>query len=397
MLELDKVIKGSPVYYTWMAILLGLIGLGTAVFIFAQLEVGLGITGMSRDVSWGFYIAQLTFLVGVAASGLMVVLPYYLHNFKDFGRITILGEFVAIAAVIMCMTFVFVDMGMPHRILNVPLNPTPNSPMFWDFLVLSVYMGLNIVISITIMSAEKRRQDPPYYYLKPLIYASIACAPMIHTVTAFLYAGLPGRHLWMTAILAIRFLGSAFAAGPAFLVILYLLMNFLQKTKPNQKAVSKLAQIITYAMIVNMFCLALEVFTAFYSNIPGHMHSLEYLFFGLTHGEHTYNALQPFMWVSVVLGVSTIILLLFPGVRNNTKLLVPTLICLFLACWIDKGLGLIMGGFVPSPLGHITEYVPTIPEMVISIGIFSIGALIITVLFKMIMGVREDNGPQEDH
>ncbi len=388
MLELEKAIKGGPRYWAWIVFLLAVIGAGTLAYLL-QLRDGLGITGLSRDVTWGFYIAQFTFLVGVAASGLMVVLPYYLHDYKAFGKITILGEFLAVGAVIMCMTFIFVDMGMPTRVLNVPLYPTPNSIMFWDMLVLGTYLALNLVIAVPMLAAEYRGKQPPYYILKPIIYLSIAWAPLIHTVTAFLYAGLPNRHMWLTAILAARFLASAFCAGPAILVILYLLMNYFYKQENNMKAVGKLAQIICYAMIVNMFFLGLEFFTAFYSGIPGHKHSIEYLFFGLHEHGHTYGALVPFMWTSLVLGVTSAIVLVFPGARRNLSILVPTLVVLVLAAWLDKGVGLIIGGFVPSPLGHITEYSPTLPEVLITMGVFGIGALVITVLYKIVAEVRQ--------
>ncbi len=184
-----------------------------------QFNYGLGITGLSRDVSWGFYIAQFTFLVGVAASAVMLVIPYYLHNYKKFGRIVILGEFLAISSVMMCILFIFVDLGQPMRVMNVMLHPTPNSVMFWDMIVLLGYLTLNLVIGWTTLGAERKEVAPPAW-VKPLIYLSVPWAVSIHTVTAFLYAGLPGRELWLTAIMAARFLSSAFAAGPALLVLL---------------------------------------------------------------------------------------------------------------------------------------------------------------------------------
>lgn len=382
---LEKVLVGSKKYYAWLAFLLLVIAVGGFCYV-AQFILGLGITGLSRDVSWGFYIAQLTFLVGIAASGLMVVLPYYLHNYKVFGKMTILGEFLAIGALIMCLLFVFVDMGMPTRVMNVILHPTPNSIMFWDFTVLSVYLLLNIVIAFPILAAERQEQPPPYHWLKPIIYLSIAWAPLIHTVTAFLYAGLPGRHLWLTAIMAARFLASAFAGGPSLLILLYMILRKTTKFDAGDEAPRRLSIIITYAMIINLFFLGLEFFTAYYSQIPGHIYSLQYLFFGL----HGHGALAPFMWVSLVLGILSVILLLLPVSRKNMKVLVTACVMVFLASWIDKGLGLVVGGFIPNPLEHVNEYAPTIPELGISAGVFAIGALVITVLYKMAAAVREE-------
>jgi len=127
---LEKALTGSKRYYGWVTALLAVIGLGFAIYLW-QLSFGLGITGMSRDVTWGFYIAQFTFLVGVAASAVMVILPYYLHNYKAFGKITVLGEFLAVASIVMCALFIFVDLGQPARVLNILLYPSPNSILFW--------------------------------------------------------------------------------------------------------------------------------------------------------------------------------------------------------------------------------------------------------------------------
>jgi len=151
---LEKALSGSRSYWTWIGALLAVIAVGTGCW-FYQFTHGLTVTGLSRDVVWGFYIAQFTFLVGVAASAVMVVLPYYLHNYKAFGKMTILGEFLAIASVLMCMMFIFVDMGQPMRIMNVFLHPTPHSMMFWDTVVLSGYLLLNVVISHVTLDAER--------------------------------------------------------------------------------------------------------------------------------------------------------------------------------------------------------------------------------------------------
>lgn len=388
---LDKALTGSKTYWGWIAFLLAIIGAGF-LFYLQQFAVGLGVTGMSRDVSWGFYISQFTFLVGIAASGVMVVLPYYLHNYKAFGKVTILGEFLAIPAVIMCMLFIFVDMGQPLRVLNVLLHPTPNSVMFYDMMVLSGYLFLNILVGWTVLHAEKKGIAPPKW-VKPFVYISIAWAPSIHTVTAFLYAGLPGRHFWLTAIMAARFLASAFASGPALLILLCMIVRKFTKFDPGKEAIQALGKIVTYFMITNVFFLGLEFFTAFYSGIPGHAHPFEYLYAGID----GYNKLVPLMWLSSILAVAALILLVIPQLRKNESILAVASICVFFSLWIDKGFGLIVGGFVPNPFEKITEYWPTVPEATISLAIWAIGALILTVLYKIAVSVKKESGGDAIH
>ncbi|MBF0119244.1 MAG: polysulfide reductase NrfD [Desulfobacterales bacterium] len=381
---LELAIKGSKKYYAWIVVLLVVITMGFATYLL-QLSFGLGITGLSRDVSWGFYIAQFTFLVGVAASAVMVVLPYYLHHYKAFGRITILGEFLAVPSVIMCLLFIIVDMGQPMRALNVILHPTPNSVMFWDMIVLNGYLLLNIVIGWKVLEGERNGVAPPSW-VKFLIYVSIPWAVSIHTVTAFLYSGLPGRGFWLTAILAPRFLSSAFAAGPSFLILLALLIRKVTNFDPGKEQIQSLAKIVTYGIIINVFFFLCEVFVVFYSQIPEHMDHFKYLFFGLKgHG-----ILVPWMWTSFILMIVAIILLVNPVTRKNEFVLAVACIAVFIGTWIDKGLGLISGGFIPSPLHHVNEYIPTGQELTITIGIYAIGFLLITVLYKIVVSVKEE-------
>ncbi|MBI4670029.1 MAG: polysulfide reductase NrfD, partial [Elusimicrobia bacterium] len=311
----EKPFTGSKKYWAWIIFLLAVIGAGF-FFYLEQFFQGLTITGLNRDVTWGFYIAQFTFLVGVAASAVMVVLPYYLHDYKAFGKITILGEFLAIPAVIMCMTFVFVDMGQPLRALNVLLYPTPNSLMFWDFVSLGGYLGLNVLIGFITLGAERQGIAPPGW-IKPIIILSIPWAISIHTVTAFLYSGLAARPFWLTAVLAPRFLASAFASGPAILILLCLLLRKISRFDAGQEAVQKLAVISTYAMTINVFFILMELFTAFYSGIPEHTSHFQFLFAGLEGNAR----LVPWMWTSVALAVLALVLLINPGTRRNEKIL----------------------------------------------------------------------------
>ena len=310
---LEKALKGSYYYWGWLVLLLGVIGIAFLAYLYQFFE-GLKITGMSRDVSWGFYIGQFTYLVGVAASGVMVVLPYYLHNYKAFGRITILGEFLAVASITMCLLFIMVDLGNLPRLLNVILYPNPTSILFWDMIVLNVYLLLNIIIGWNVLSAERKGMHYPNW-VTPLIYISIPWAFSIHTVTAFLYAGLPGRHFWLTAIMAARFLASAFCSGPAILILLCYIVRAVTRFEPGREQIRTLAGIVTYAMILNVFFLLLEVFTAFYSQIPGHMETFVYLFRGL----EGHAKMVPWMWTSAFFMLVSLVLLIVPAFRRNEK------------------------------------------------------------------------------
>ena len=380
----EKALVGSKRYWTWVAFLLALTGIGAILYLW-QLKVGLKITGMGRDVSWGFYIGNFTYLVGIAAGGVMVALPFYLHNYKAFGRIVVLGEFMAVAAVIMCLSFIIIDLGKPMRAFNVLFHPTPNSILFWDMVVLNVYLLLNIFVGWNALQAE-RNDVPPPTWVKVLAVFSVAWAPLIHIVTAFIYQGLPGRHYWLTAIMAPRFLASAFTSGPALLLVIALIIKRYTKFDPGEVAIQTIGKIVTYCIIINVAFFLFEVFTSFYSQIPGHMQHFKYLFFGLKgHG-----IMAPLMWISIIGMITASILLVIPGIRRNETTLALCCILVVISTWLDKGPGLMAGGFIPNPLHEIVEYWPTLPEALITLGVWALGFLILTVLYKIAISVHEE-------
>ncbi|MDR3320572.1 MAG: polysulfide reductase NrfD [Desulfovibrio sp.] len=380
---LEKLLSAPKTYYGWLGFLLCLIA-GCGLVYWQQLQTGLAVTGMSRDVSWGLYISQFTYFVGVAASAVMLVLPAYFHHYKKFKRMIIFGEFMAVAAVVMCALFIVVDLGQPQRMLNVMLHPTPNSIMFYDMLVLIGYLTLNIIIGWVTLEAERLGVEPAKW-IKPLIYLSILWAFSIHTVTAFLYAGIPGRHYWLTAIMAARFLSSAFCSGPAILLLLLFLVQRLTDFDPGKDAVKTLATIIVYAMCVNVFFYLLEIFTAFYSQIPDHVEPIIFLFAG--HDGHL-AWVGYWMWTAVIMAFLSLAILIPPSSRTNPSLLSVALVMLVAATWIDKGLGLLVGGFTPNMYETITPYMPTVREIIIALGVYAVGALVLSLLWKIALGVK---------
>jgi molybdopterin-containing oxidoreductase family membrane subunit len=384
MLEKALIKENNKKFWNWILFLLVLSAVGFGSYLW-QLNQGLTVTGMSRDVSWGLYIGQFTFFVGVAASAVMLVLPYYLHNVKEFGRITVIGEFLAVASVLMCMMFIIVDMGMPMRVVNMFLYPTPNSPMFWDAMVLTGYLLLNIFIGWNVLEAESKGVHPPKW-VKVLIYISIPWAVSIHTVTAFLYAGLPGRHYWLTALIAPKFLASAFATGPALLILICFILKKFANFDAGKKAIQKLALIVTYSMSITIFMVVVEFFTAFFSQVPAHMHALQYLFAGV----HGHNGFVPFMWVFVILSVLALVLLIPRKTRENDKTLIIACAAVFFSMMIEKGLSFVIGGLAVTPFGRITEYTPRLPEILIIIGIWAIGTLIASLFYKVVVSVKRE-------
>ncbi|HDZ90651.1 MAG: polysulfide reductase NrfD [Deltaproteobacteria bacterium] len=381
---IEKAFHGGKIYWAWISALCVAVVIGLLAYLY-QLREGMWVTGMSRDVSWGFYISQFTFLVGVAASVLMVVLPLYLHDFRAFARITVLSQFLAVGALLMSLLFIFSDVGMPMRILNVPLNPTPRSMLFYDTIFLPGFMLLNLIIGWAMLGAEKRG-EPPRQWVKALIYLSMPWAIIMHTVTAFIYAGTPGRGFWMTAIMAPRFLTTAFAAGPALLIIISAIIRALTRFRVEERAVQKLVTIMIYALIIDLLFLGVEYFTAFYANIPQYTETFQYLFSGI--GDN--RALVPWYWCMNMAIAVSIAMLCTPRVRARGPLLVTACVITLAGLWIDKGYVLVPAAFIPNVFGRIMEYPPSWVELTISLGVYALGSLMITALYRVVISIREE-------
>jgi len=373
-------LSGGIAYQIYLCFLAALMVLGVYAY-FIQMNLGLSATGMSDIVSWGFYIANFTFLVGVAAAAVMIILPSYIFKDKDLHKVVIIGEVVAVGALIMCMMFVFVDLGGPlkawHLIPIIGLFNWPSSLLTWDIIVLNGYLALNLLVPAYIVYSHYNNREPNEKIYRPFVFISIFWAFAIHLVTAFLYEGLPARPFWNNPLMGPRFLASAFAAGPALITVVLVIVHFATTFKIDPQIFNKLRRIIVVSSIINLIMLFSEIFKEFY--LPTH-HSLPavYLYFGLK----GHNALVPWIWTAIGMNLLSTLTLAFNPGRNNPKVLFPACILLFLGIWIEKGIGLIVPGLVPSPMGEVIDYAPSWVEISITLGILALGIFVVTMLIR---------------
>ena len=383
---LDAATSGGRRYHVWMGslTLVMLIG-GYAYWI--QLRDGLAVTGMTDHVSWGLYISNFTFLVGLAAAAVMLVLPAYVLKDVDFRRAVLIAEGVAVAALIMCLAFVTVDLGSPfrsfHLIPGIGLLNWPASMLAWDVIVLNGYLALNLLIPFYILFNHYRGTSPDRSKYVPFVYLSVFWAVSIHLVTAFLMAGLPARPFWNNALLGPRFLASAFTAGPAFMILLLWFIRAETEYEIGEDTFAKLAMITTVAAQINLIMLGSEIFTEFYFPTH-HVQSARYLFFGI----EGHDALVGWIWTSLTLNVAATVVLTIHPLREDPGWLIPACGVLFLAIWMEKGLGLVVPGFVPSPLGEVVEYSPTGVEFAVTAGIWAMGLFVLTVLVRVALPIE---------
>jgi molybdopterin-containing oxidoreductase family membrane subunit len=377
--------RGGPAYWAWVGTLAVLV-IGGAFAWARQLDQGLVVTAMRDPVSWGFYIGNFTFLVGVAAASVLLVIPAYVYDWKPIKEVVLLGELLAICALVMAMLFVLADVGRPERVWRMmpgigTLN-LPSSLLAWDVVVLSLYLAVNVVIAGHVLWRASAGRTALAPWAPALILASIPLAVAIHTVTAFVYNGLPARPFWNASILAPRFIASAFCSGPAILLVVFQILRARARFDIKDEAIWKVAELMAYAMALNLFLLGAEVFKEAYSGTR-HVAHMKYLYVGLD----GHAALVPYAWASVLFSVTAFLLFLVPASRRNPVTLNLGCLLIYAGVYIDKGIGLVMPGFAPGTLGEIYDYVPTWTEVRVAAGIFSFGLLAFTLMVKVALPV----------
>lgn len=382
------IFKGGKLYYSWIAVLLLLMIWGLFGYI-NQLQDGLTVTNMSDSVSWAFYIGNFTFLVGVAAAAIMLVIPAYIYNWKPIKEIVIFGELLAISAVIMCIGFIMVDIGNPakfwHMLPFIGTMNVPSSILAWDFFALGIYFLINLFVATYLLYCLFVKKDYKKAIVLPLILLSIPAAISIHTVTAFLYNAMPARPFWNSALLAPRFLASAFCSGPAILIILFQVLRKTTKFKIKDDVLWTIAELMVYSMFIYLFFTIAEFFKEFYSDTE-HVVYWKYLLFGI--GEN--KELILFSWSSIIMGVIAFVLFLVPKTRKNLITLNIGALLIYLSVYIEKGMTLIIPGFTPDVIGQIYVYTPSMTEIRTTAMIFSAGFLLFTFMLKIAIAIIFD-------
>ncbi len=379
------VVKGSLAFYTWIAFLLLLI-LGLVYGTYLHASEGLAYTGLTDQAHDGLYLANFVFLVGIAAGAVTIVFPAYVYHHKALHAVAVLGEMLAISAVIMCMLFIVSHMGRPDRLWHmlpvVGIYNIPNSMLAWDTLVLVGYLFLNFIGGFYFLFKKYQGEPINNTFYLPLIYVSIVWALSIHTVTAFLLNTMPSRPMWHHSMMPIRFISTAFAAGPSLIILIFLIIRSRTRLWIENEAIDMLATIITYCLGLALFLTLSEIVTELYANTE-HALGLQYLMFGV----HGFNDLVPWFWGSLAANILAFAILLTPSFRKNPRMLATACVLAFCGIWIEKGMGLLIPGFIPSPIGEFTQYFPTALEMVVTLGNWAAGFLILTVLLKGAIGI----------
>ncbi len=395
---IKNVEEGSTLYYIWMLGLAVVMYLGIRPAVEQALE-GLVVSNMSDATPWGLHIANFTFMIGVAAGGITVVMPAYVFHHKGMKEIVVIGELLPIVAIILAVLCIFSDMGRPDRLLHVMppfgiLN-LPSSMLSFDVVVLNGYLGLNVFM-VTYSLAKKyfHWSEGRFYRLVivPLAYVSIAWALTIHAVTAFIFSTLVARPYWNNPVAAPKFIATAVATGPAILIIVLQLIEKRFKFPVKDEVYGLFARIAFFSLSASMVMLVSEFVVELYT---GSEHSIHARYLWLGYKGH-YDLL-PFSWGSTALNFFGLAGLYASGFGKNRSVLTAAALCIVVGIWIEKGICFMFPAYVPNPLGEMAVYVPNGHELQSVASIWAFGLFLFTVLVKIAVPIMSlsDEPPAE--
>jgi len=362
---IENALKGNRSYWIWTILLLLLIASGISAY-FEQLRLGISVTGLGAALPWGLATMQFTFMASAAAATLLVVLPFTLHDYKPFGNIVIIAQFMGASASAIALLSLFLDMGKPQLILDLLRYATPYSPYSWAFFLLIGYFLINLVTGWATLGAE-RKDVPAPAWTKPLIYLSIPWAIILPVVTGLIYASFPANH-WIASLLALRLLASAYAGGTALLLLIIFLMKRAAGDDAGREVTDKLVMLLTYAASITFVLVGVECFASLW----GRGSLLQYK-----------NLTVSLTWLSLVLGIASLTVFYMPAWKNSIRHLIAGSLGVVLSIFAEKGAALLS-----LSNGGIVAYTPTMKELSMVLGVLALGTLLLTILLKAVLAVK---------
>lgn len=385
----SALLRGGAAWRWWLGLNAAGFALGVVAFLYGH-HHGLAATSMNDQVPWGAYIANFSYFVGMGTAPVMVALPALVYRREALRPLIFTAQVLGLVATLVAGLFVMVDVErldrMWHIVPGIGFFNFPQSMLAWDVVVLSGYLGLmSVTVGYSVIT-QLRGRVPGRRFVAVAGVGTALWALGMHTVTALLYAGFAGRPFWNNAVLAPRFLVSAVATGTAALLLATRAMQEEDGAEPvPQAARAPLERTLSIALAVDLFLLGGQAFVEFYAQGAGAT-PLRYLLFGI--GEH--RALVPWAWLGATLEISAFVFFALPegtSLRGRSLGRVPLadLFCgaALVGVWFTKGMSLVIPGFVPSQLGEIVEYVPSLVEVLVSLGVWCFGLAALSVLLRL--------------
>ncbi len=358
---------------------LALVGIGCWVY---QLAMGLGVTGMSNVNSWGLYIIMFMFFVGLSAGGLIVASSASVFHVKRFKAVAMPAVILSTACICVAGMFVLVDLGGIQRVWLLLASPNFASPLLWDVCVITCYLAIN-VLYLVFMNSKKEGAERKVAIVSRF---ALPVAILVHSVTAWIFGLQLSREGWYSAIMAPIFVASAMDSGLALLLCVLAGLKKAGKFDTGKDLFASLAGLLATCIAVDAFLIGCEVLTMAYPGAAG-AETLAIMLAGPT---------APFFWFCIlvfaknrqrtgfVVGASVLVVL---GVLCKRVWLLLTS---FVVPNVEGAPGISLGTFAAQEGGTgmwavYGSYAPTLPEVLVAVGVVSVGAIIFWVIAQKTM------------
>ncbi len=367
-----------------------LAGLGTYAY---QLAMGLGVTGMNNSTSWGLYLTCFMFFVGLSAGGLIVASSASIFGIKKYKAVALPAVILSLVCICCAGVCVLIDLGGIQRVWRMLTGLNFMSPLAWDMIVIACYLVINLMY-LYFMTSKKADSAK----VAVVSRFALPVAILVHSVTAWVFGLEIAREAWNTAILAPIFVASALDSGLALLLLALFGLKAKGMFETPQALFTSLAGLLCTCIAIDGYFIGCELLTTAYNGTEEGAAVLNTLLFGST---------APFFWFEVVFGLAVpFLILVFAKNRANMKLVGAASVLVVLGvfckrCWlmftgfsafnVTGAPGVTLGSTAAQAGGAADmwalagTYAPTLPEVVITVGIFALGVGAFTALSQLLL------------
>lgn len=404
--------RGDLKFWVSVVVLGALVAAGLYAYVY-QVQRGLGVTGLNQTVSWGFYIINCVFFIGISYGGAMTSAILRLTNAKWRAPLTRIAEATAVAALLVGAVFPIIDLGRPDRMLYLLRYPQVGSPVVWDLVAISTYVVASFVflflplipdlaIARDRLGAKLGRPLGVLYRILGLGWRGtpaqqralgrgigimavliIPLAVSVHSVLAWLFA-VTVRGGWHSTIFAPLFVLAAMLSGVAAVI---LVVAALRKTYGLQEFITvRHFRYLSYLLIAlglgYLYFMVSEYLTEGYVMAESVGPVLEAIFVG---------SYAPAFWTFTIGGlVLPLALVALPGPFPIARICIAAILVVA-GMWLKRFLIVVPGMAVPLMPWDWGRYQPTWVEITITIGSAAAIPLLLILFFRFfpVMSVHE--------
>jgi molybdopterin-containing oxidoreductase family membrane subunit len=404
--------RGDLKFWVSVVVLSALVIAGFYAYVY-QLQRGLWVTGLNQKVSWGFYIINCVFFIGISYGGAMTSAILRLTNAKWRAPLTRLAEATAVAALLVGAVYPIIDLGRPDRFYFLFLYPQVGSPIVWDLVAIGTYIAASFVFlylplipDIAICRdqlgptagrvrrtlyrvlalgwrGERRQERSLARGIGIMAVLIIPLAVSVHSVLAWLFA-VTARGGWHSTIFAPLFVLAAMLSGVAAVI---LVVAALRKVYGLQDFITgRHFRYLSYLMIAlavgYLYFMVSEYLTEAYVLEESTTPVLEAIFTG------TY---APAFWSFTVIGLLLpLVIASLPGRYPVARACVASVLVIG-GMWLKRFLIVVPGMAEPIMPWEWGRYAPTWVEVTITVGSAAAIPLLLILFFRFfpVMSVHE--------